>query len=106
MSIPHRPPIKLVNLATGTHVVLIRAETALYVMATNAGGTVNVAFTYDDDVVVSGAPGSQTFPASVNQIDWTTGAVASGFEKIEGPVRAVEITIATSADNDVTLAYQ
>jgi len=70
-------------------------------------GTVNLAFTFDQgglaDLATGTAP-AQTFPATVNSQVWATGATAAGAEKLEGPVRAIQITVAATAVNHITLA--
>ncbi len=97
---------EFVDLAVGTHVFLLPGRKSVQAQVVSTG-TVNLAFTMDNgglaDLATGTAP-AQTFPATVNSQVWATGATAAGAEKLEGPVRAIQITVAGTAVNHITLA--
>jgi len=100
------PTQKHVDLAVGTHFFEVKPGNALTVFVTSTGGTVNIAFTMDPDRTLDDgvAAPSTGFGTDVQNTPWSTGASASANETIDGPVTGVLITIATTADNVVTLA--
>lgn len=110
---PSHPGQRYTNLAIGTHVFMVNsgrkhdvAGNHVHVMVASTGGTVAVDYTWDrghiEDLATGTAP-AQTFPATVNSLEGLA-ATASGEAQISGPVTAVQITIATAAVNEVTIA--
>ncbi len=98
---------KLLDLAIGTHFVEVKPGRSLTVFVTNAGGTINIAFTMDPDRTLDDgvAAPSTGFGTDVQSQVWSTGATAGpASETIDGPVTGVLITVVGSADNVVTLA--
>ena len=107
---PSHPALVLTNLAVGTHVYLVRsgdrnsAVNHIHVMIDSTGGTVAVDYTFDPGDVSDGVAAPATdFVAGTNSIEGQA-ATASAVVRINGPVTAVRLTVATAAVNVVTIA--
>lgn len=88
-------------LAVGTHVFSInpqRGPVWALVDDLGVGGTANLATTFDvrpfENIQTGTAP-AQTFVASVPNVAWATGASANAKAQLQGPVTAVQVTVAT-----------
>lgn len=98
---------RLSNLAIGTHVFEVHGTSDLHIMAT-ATGTVSIDYTFDQppsdgDYTTGVAAPAQVFASGIHHKTWAAGATADVVERILGPVTAIEVTVAASAVNEITI---
>lgn len=91
---------KLVDLAVGTHFVpMWPGQTDLHIMISSAGGTANIAYTFDPgneaDLSDGVAAPNTGWATGVLEQVWSVGATADGVGRIVGPVTGILITVAT-----------